>query len=461
MGLWSIIVKSFKEPTIRKKIFMTLLLILIFRIGCFIPVPGIGANALEGLTGTGLGQFWDLLTGGAMSNASLFAMGISPYINASIIIQLLTVAIPAFEKWQKEGPEGRKRLSRITKYTAAGLALFQAIMLYINMKSGNVTLARGFEGTGGTILLFLFIVLSFVAGTSFLTWLGDKITEVGIGNGISMLIFAGIIARAPQWIGNLFQIAINGGQSTDSTTGAPIYVAKEWYQRTLLLFFVILIFLVVIVSVVWMESGERRLGVVYAQRVVGRKVMGGQKSYIPLKVNSAGVLPIIFAMSLLQFPGTIASLINNQSAAAQWFANSFTNQWWYIVLYALLIIGFTFFYNMVYFDPKEYANNIIQNGGQLTEVRSSNRKATAQYIGKIQRRLTWFGSIFLAILAILPNVLGKICDVIPGINPGSLNLWLGGTSILIMVGVALETVRTLETQLMMRHYKAGKGGFLG
>ena len=460
MGLWSIIVKSFKEPTIRKKIFMTLLLILIFRIGCFIPVPGIGQNALEGLTGTGLGQFWDLLTGGAMSNASLFAMGISPYINASIIIQLLTVAIPAFEKWQKEGPEGRKRLSRITKYTAAGLALFQAIMLYINMKSGNVTLARGFEGTGGTILLFLFIVLSFVAGTSFLTWLGDKITEVGIGNGISMLIFAGIIARAPQWIGNLFQIAINGGQSTDNT-GAITYVAKEWYQRTLLLFFVILIFLVVIVSVVWMESGERRLGVVYAQRVVGRKVMGGQKSYIPLKVNSAGVLPIIFAMSLLQFPGTIASLINNQSAAAQWFSNSFTNQWWYIVLYALLIIGFTFFYNMVYFDPKEYANNIIQNGGQLTEVRSSNRKATAQYIGKIQRRLTWFGSIFLAILAILPNVLGKICDVIPGINPGSLNLWLGGTSILIMVGVALETVRTLETQLMMRHYKAGKGGFLG
>ncbi|MBQ7446301.1 MAG: preprotein translocase subunit SecY [Clostridia bacterium] len=453
MGLWSIIVKSFNEPSIRKKILMTLLLIIIFRIGCFIPVPGISANALSSLSGSGLGQFWDLLTGGAMTNASLFAMGISPYINASIIIQLLTVAIPAFEKWQKEGPEGRKRLSRITKYTAVALGLFQAIMLYVNMSRTPETFTTDLgSGFFAKALVFLLVVLSFVAGTMFLTWLGDKITEVGIGNGISMLIFAGIISRAPQYVGQIISIAITGSYNNQD-------VAKDLYLRIPFLVIVVLVFVAEIFAVVWMESGERRLGVMYSQRVVGRKVMGGQKSYIPLKVNSAGVLPIIFAMSLIQFPGTIASLIDSSSDAAK-FLSDFNNTWWYILIYALLIIGFTFFYNMVYFDPKEYANNIIQNGGQLTEVRTSNRKVTAKYIGKIQNRLTWFGSIFLAILAILPNVLGKICEMI-GITVGSLNLWLGGTSILIMVGVALETVRTLETQLMMRHYKAGKGGFLG
>ena len=458
MGLWSIVVKSFKEASIRKKILMTLLLILIFRVGCFIPVPGLASGALSGLAGSGLFSFMDLIGGGAMSNVSLFAMGISPYINASIIIQLLTVAIPAFEKWQKEGPEGRKRLSKITKYTAAGLALFQAIMLYINMHSSKdqyFTTAFG-SGFMADALVFLFIVMSFVAGTSFLTWLGDKITEVGIGNGISMLIFAGIIARAPTWIGNVISIAATGKVERNNT---ETEVAKALYLRIPLVVAVVLVFLVVIVAVVWMEAGERRLGVVYSQRVVGRKIMGGQKSYIPLKVNSAGVLPIIFAMSLLQFPVTIASLIKAGGKVATALTN-FNGTWWYILLYAVLIVAFTFFYNMVYFDPKEYANNLINNGGQLTEIKTNSRKVTAEYIGKIQHRLTWFGSIFLAILATLPSILGKVCDYIPGINAGSLELWLGGTSILIMVGVALETINTLEAQLMMRHYKSGKGGFL-
>ena len=459
MGLLNIVVKSFKEPSIRKKILMTLLLILIFRVGCFIPVPGLASGALSGLAGSGLFSFMDLIGGGAMSNVSLFAMGISPYINASIIIQLLTVAIPAFEKWQKEGPEGRKRLSKITKYTAAGLALFQAIMLYINMRNSGAQYFTTDFGTGfmANALVFLFVIVSFVAGTSFLTWLGDKITEVGIGNGISMLIFAGIIARAPVWIGNIISIAATGG--VKSNDGSTTVVADPLYLRIPLVVAVVLVFLVVIVSVVWMEAGERRLGVVYSQRVVGRKIMGGQKSYIPLKVNSAGVLPIIFAMSLLQFPVTIASLIkaNGKVATA---LSSFNGTWWYILLYAVLIVAFTFFYNMVYFDPKEYANNLINNGGQLTEIKTNSRKVTAEYIGRIQHRLTWFGSIFLAVLATLPSILGKVCDYIPGINAGSLELWLGGTSILIMVGVALETINTLEAQLMMRHYKSGKGGFL-
>jgi len=457
MGLLSIVKNSFKEPSIRRKILMTLLLILIFRVGCFIPVPGLQEGALSSLAGNGIFQFMDLITGGAMNNVSLFAMGISPYINASIIIQLLTVAIPAFERWQKEGPEGRKRLSRITKYTAIGLALFQAIMMCLNMGNGSYFSTAFGEGFFGKAFIYSIVVLSFVAGTCFLTWLGDKITEVGIGNGISMLIFAGIIARAPEWIAQIISIAATGAY--DGTT-----VAEKLYYRIPLVVLVVLVFAAVIVASVWMEVGERRLGVVYAQRVVGRKIMGGQKSYIPLKVNSAGVLPIIFAMSLLQFPITIAQLIYNifkTSGKAYSWLSDFNGGWVYIVIYALLIVGFTFFYNMVYFDPKEYANNIINNGGQLTEIKTSNRKTTAEYIGKVQNHLTWFGSLFLAVLAILPSILGKICDYIPGIDASGLELWLGGTSILIMVGVAMETVNTLEAELMMRHYKSGKGGFLG
>lgn len=456
MGFFTIIKNSFKEPSIRRKLFMTLLLIIIFRIGCFIPVPGIDGNALDSLSQSGIFAFMNLISGNALSNVSLFSMGISPYINASIIIQLLTVAIPAFENWQKEGPEGRKKISRITKYTAVGLAIFQAVMLYVNMNNSGAGYFTTVYGTNffAKALVFLIIVLSFVAGASFLTWLGDKISEVGIGNGISILIFAGIVARAPEWIGNVISIAAKGTDINGNN------VAQKLYFRIPLVVAVVLVFLAVIVASVWMELGERRLGVIYSQRVVGRKIMGGQKSYIPLKVNSAGVLPIIFAMSLLQFPLTIASFINNSGKVAKALTN-FNNTWWYIVLYAVLIIAFTFFYNMVYFDPKEYANNIINNGGQLTEIKTNSRKTTAQYIKKIQNRITWFGSIFLAILAILPSILGKICGYIDGINTSTLELWLGGTSILILVGVAQEIVRSLEAQLMMRHYKGGKGGFLG
>jgi len=453
MGLLSIIKNALKEPALRKKILMTVLLIVIFRIGCFIPVPGLNENALSGLAGTGMFQFMDLITGGAFENVSLFAMGISPYINASIIIQLLTVAIPALERLQKEGPEGRKKIATITKYTAIGLALFQAIMLFVNLNvSGdNFTGEFGSNWLSNT-MIFMLVVISFTAGTAVLTWLGEKITDVGIGNGISVIIFAGIVARAPDALIALGNIAIKG--EVNGTT-----VAKNVAIRIVLLLAIVLVFLAVIVAVVWMEAGERRLAVQYSQRVVGRKLMGGQKSYIPLKVNSTGVLPIIFAMSLLQFPVTIASFFGASKATSA--LNNFNNTWWYLLLYAVLIVGFTFFYNMVYFDPKEYANNLINNGGQILEIRTTNRKATAEYIGKISKRITWFGSIFLAVLATFPGVLGKICDLIPGLkNVSSLNLWFGGTSVIILVGVALETIRQLEAQLLMRHYKSGKGGFL-
>lgn len=454
MGLLGIVKNAFKEPSLRKKILMTILLILIFRVGCFIPVPGLNEGALSGLSGSGMFQFMDLITGGAFENVSLFAMGISPYINASIIMQLLTVAIPALENLQKDGPEGRKLISKITKYVAIGLAVFQAIMLYINLnRSGsNFTTAYSDAKFFGQALIFLFVVFSFTAGTAVLTWLGDKITEVGIGNGISMIIFAGIVARAPRAATVLYDIAVNGKSGN-------VTVASKLYARIPLILAILVVFLAVIVAVVWMEGGERRLAVQYSQRVVGRKMMGGQKSYIPLKVNSSGVLPIIFAMSMLQFPITIASFIkaNGKAAVA---LQKFNGTWWYLLLYAVLIVGFTFFYNMVYFDPKEYANNIINNGGQILELRTTNRKATAEYIGKVSTRITCFGSIFLAVLATLPGILGKICDLIPGINAGSLDLWFGGTSVLILVGVALETIRQLEAQLLMRHYKGGKGGFL-
>ncbi len=450
---------AWKVEDIRKKIVFTLFIILLYRIGAAIPVPYINKELLgqyfQSASNTMFGLL-NVMSGSALSQATVFALSIQPYINASIIIQLLTVAIPAFERWQKEGPEGRKKISRITKYTAVALALFQAVMLYINMHNQSAAYFTTAFGTGffAEAIVFLLIVFSFVAGTSVLTWLGDKISEVGIGNGISMLIFAGIVARAPQWIGNVISIAAKG------TDVNGIEVAKKLYLRIPLVIAVVAIFAAVLIAIVWMELAERRLGVVYSQRVVGRKIMGGQKSYIPLKVNSAGVLPIIFAMSLLQFPLTIASFINNSGKVTQGL-QSFNNTWWYIILYAVLIVGFTFFYNMVYFDPKEYANNIINNGGQLTEIKTNSRKTTAQYIKKIQNRITWFGSIFLAVLAILPSILGKVCGYIKGIEVGSLELWLGGTSMLILVGVALEIVRTLEAQLMMRHYKGGKGGFLG
>ena len=446
MGLLGIVKNAFKEPALRKKIFMTMILIIIFRIGCFIPVPGIDSSALAELAGQGMFQFLDLISGGAFEQTSLFAMGISPYINASIILQLHTVAIPYLERLQKEGPEGRKKISIYTKNTANGLAIFQSIMLFINMNNSGNIFADGI--TDAKWLACLFVIFSFTAGTAMLTWLGEKITEVGIGNGISVIIFAGIVARAPEAVKAIWNLL-----TTDT-------VVKKLYARIPITIAIILVFLAVIVAVVWMEGGERRLAVQYSQRVVGRKLMGGQKSYIPLKVNSSGVLPIIFAMSLLQFPLTIVSFVAANSKAAKALTN-FNSTWWYLIIYAVLIVAFTFFYNMVYFDPKEYANNLINNGGQILELRTTNRKATAEYIGRVSTRITWFGSIFLAVLAVMPGVLGKICELIPALKSvATMNLWFGGTSVLILVGVALETIRQLEAQLLMRHYKSGKGGFL-
>ncbi len=447
MRILEVIKNAFRVGELRKKILMTLLLVVIFRIGCHIPIPGLTESAIESLSNHGLFKFMDLLSGGAFQSVSLFALGISPYINASIIMQLLTVAIPALERLQKEGEEGRKKITQATRYVAIALALFQSIMLYFNIEGSTTNLVTD---SGFDILTFLIIIAAFTAGTTVLMWLGEKITEVGIGNGISMLIFAGIVANAPSAAGTLwnymFADSVSDGALSDSLVFNICVVVA-----------ILLVFLAVILAVVWMEGGERRIPVQYAKRVVGRKIYGGQNTHIPLKVNSSGVLPIIFAMSLLQFPATIVAFVSDPSKTTGFvgFINSFSagNSWGYVVVYAVLIVLFTFFYNIVYFDPNDIANNLKKNGGFVPGLRPG--APTADYIRKSSTRITWFGAFFLAVLAVFPTVIqlisGYFSDAV-----GSVNMWFGGTTVLILVGVALETVRQLEAQLLMRNYK----GFL-
>lgn len=443
-GMFEVIKNAFRIPELRKKILITVALIIVFRLGCFIAVPVLGENALQSLAQSGLFNLMNIMSGSAFSNASLFAMGISPYINASIIIQLLTVAIPALERMQKEGEEGRKKISKLTRYLSVGLGLFQAIMLYLNLKgNGALITLSGATATSFDFFSFIVLVSSFTAGTAVLVWLGEKITELGIGNGISMLIFAGIVAGAPSAFGYMYGIIT----TTDVVKSAlPI--------RILVVVAIIVVFLAVIMAVVWMESGERRIPVQYAKRVVGRKVYGGQNTHIPLKVNSSGVLPIIFAISMLQFPSTIAAFVAPNGSFAK-AMSSFAGSWWYLLIYAVLIVGFTFFYNMVYFDPVDIANNLKKNGGFVPGLRPG--RPTADFIKKSSKRITWFGAFFLAILAIFPSLIQKITALFsPNSGIGNLNLWFGGTTVLILVGVALETVRQIESQMLMRHYK----GFL-
>ena len=443
MKFKDIILNAFHVKELRKKMFMTLLLIIIFRIGCFIPVPGLTENAFSQLANNGMFKLYDMLSGGAFQQVSLFAMTISPYINASIIVQLLTVAIPVFERWQKEGPEGRRKLSKVTKITTLALALFQSIMMYFNIQgsTNNIFAAQG----SFDVFTFLIVVLSFTAGTSVLMWLGEKITETGIGNGISMIIFAGIVAGAPSAALMLYEIIAGNGM----TAVLPV--------RIIYVVAILAVFLAVILAVVWVEGGERRIPVQYAKRVVGRKVYGGQNTHIPIKVNSSGVLPIIFAMSMLQFPATIVAFIGKSGSTTGFtgFINSFSQGqgWGYIIIYALLIVGFTFFYNIVYFDPVDISNNLKKNGGFVPGLRPG--APTAEYIKKASTRITWFGAIFLAILAVFPSFLQKIISYF-STDIANINLWFGGTTVLILVGVALETVRQLESQLLMRNYK----GFL-
>ena len=404
---------ALKMEDTRKKIIFTLLMFVVFRIGAHIPVPGINREVIASLTEQAkLLGFFDMVSGGAFRNFSIFAMSITPYINASIIMQLLTVIVPKLEQLAKDD---RKKIVEYTRYLTVVLAFVQAIGVSFGLKAALI------NPTAGNIAL---IALTLTAGTACLMWIGETITEKGIGNGISLIIFAGIVSRLPAGLVYLYQFVAEGGMN----------------------FLVVLLFAVIalisIVAVIAIQEGQRRIPVQYAKRVVGRKVYGGQSTHIPIKVNSAGVIPVIFAMSILMFPGTVASFFPNSSVAV-WIANVFSyDTFIYNVLYALLIVFFTYFYSAISFNPIDVAENIKKNGGFIPGLRPG--RPTAEYISKVMGRITLFGALFLAVIAVLPTALMAITN---------LEIYFGGTALLIVVGVALDTMKQLEASLLMRSYE--------
>ena len=397
MEMLRTVAKAWNIPDIRKKIIFTLLMLLIFRIGSQIPVPGIDREVLSQTfnSETGLFALFNLFSGGAFSNFTIFALSITPYITASIILQLLTIAVPSLERLAREGTEGRKKIAQYTRYLTVLLAIVQAIGVSIGLFRQALVSTDVFSVT--------VIVLVLTAGTAFLMWLGEQINDHGIGNGISLIIFAGIIARLPSAI-----------------------------------------------QEIWVKQGQRRIPVQYAKRVVGRKMYGGQATHIPLKVNQAGVIPVIFAMSFLQFPLTITYFMNSDSGAAAWIEKWLSptgtpGVWVYAAFNVVLIIFFTYFYTSVTFNPMEVAQNMKANGGFIPGIRPG--KATVEYLNRVMTRITFVGALFLAAVAILPTIVSQL---------GGLNFHFGGTSLLIAVGVALDTMKQLENQMVMRNYQ----GFL-
>lgn len=420
---------AWKVPDIRKKMLYTLFMFLIYRLGAHIPIPGVNAAYIEtAISSNTLGSFIDLFSGGALSAASLFALGITPYITGSIIMQLLTMAIPALERMQKEGPEGRKKIASITRYVGVALGLIQAISTLLVLKNGADTAGVSLILATGApeILSYITVVLCLTAGTALIIWIGERITENGVGNGISLLIFISIISRLPIETLNIFQNASLGAVSY--WTIAVIVIAA----------------VAIVTGITFIDMGERRIPVQYAKRVIGRKMYGGQSTHIPMKINQSGVLPLIFAITLLQFPTMIMSFIS-QTTVDNYNKVMGNDKALYMVIYALLIFFFTFFYSQVTFNTVDVAKNIQQNGGFIPGIRAG--KPTSDYLQKILMRVTLFGAIFLALVATVPTAFTTLA----GFSSS-----FGATSLLIMVSVALETTRQLESHLMMRHYK----GFL-
>jgi preprotein translocase subunit SecY len=408
---------SLKVSELRKKLLFTLAMIFVFRLGAHIPVPGVNTEKFAELVSSGLVfGFFDVISGGALKNFAIFAMGITPYINASIIMQLLTVVIPHLERLKKEGEEGRKKITQYTRYLTVVLAFIQGVGMVVGVK--GALLHPG-------VLPILSTALTITAGTVFLMWLGEQITEKGIGNGISLLIFAGIVSRVPQGFTSVVQYFQTGTISILSIISLVVIGA------------------LVIAAVVAVQEGQRRIPVQYAKRVVGRRVYGGQSTHLPLKVNQAGVIPIIFASSLLMFPESIAQMFSNSAFAnyyVQWFGWGSAA---HTLIYALLIIGFTYFYTSVIMNPNDVADNIKKYGGFIPGLRPG--RPTAEYIGRIMSKITLVGAIFLALIAILPNFV-LVATQIP-------NIYFGGTALLIVVGVALDTMKQVESHLLMRSYQ--------
>ena len=428
--MFATIRNAWKIPELRKKLLFTLFVLLIFRMGAAIPVPFVNVTALSTyftsqLSGTILGLY-NAMSGSAFSQATVFALGIQPYINASIIIQLLCIAIPYLERLQKEGgEEGKKKLERISRFTTLGLALLMGWAYYMMLRNNSSLL------TDTGFLPGLVIVMTFTGGACLVMWLGEQIDKDGIGNGISMILFAGIISRVPMQIGALITGLANG--------------TLKWYLAILLLVGVALL----LVVIVFITNSERRIPVQYAKRVVGRKMYGGQSTFLPIKVNMSGVLPVIFAQSIASLPATIMAFAGQPDGGFWGWMNKYvfsSDTVIYCVVYFLLIIAFSYFYAAVQFNPIEIANNMKKNGGFIPGFRPG--KPTSDFIGKVINKVTLFGAIYLAFVALLPVILGAIVK--------NNQLAIGGTSVIIVVGVALETVKVLEAQMLMRHYK----GFL-
>lgn len=425
MGMLKTIAQAWKVAEIRSKIIFTLLMLVVFRIGSNIPVPNIDRTVLAQMfTGdAGLFDLFDLFSGGAFSNFTIFALSITPYITASIIVQLLGMAFPYFQRLAQSGTEGRKKMAQITRYMTVVLGLIQAIGLTVGLFRQAIIDTDVFS--------IILVILVLTAGTAFLMWLGEQINDKGVGNGISLIIFAGIVARIPSGIRSLVT-SIQAGTISIIT-----------------LIILVIVAILVIAGVVMIQEGQRRIPVQYAKRVVGRKMYGGQSTHIPMKVNQSGVIPIIFALSLLQFPLTITYFFPDTGFTdfvTKWLSPAGNpGVWVYGVLNVLLIIAFTYFYTGATFNPVEVANNMKANGGFIPGIRPG--KATEEYLQKVLSRITIVGAIFLAVIATLPTILSVIT---------TLNIQFGGTSLLIAVGVALDTVRQLENQMLMRNYQ----GFL-
>jgi len=443
-------------PELRKKILFTIFALLIFRLGSSVPVPWIETAALgqylESMSGSIFGLI-NAMSGNAFSMATVFALGVQPYINSSIIIQLLTVAIPALERMQKEGgEEGRKKLAAITRYTTVAIALLQGFG-YFSLINANGLIS----GDINTVLAGFIIVLSFTAGSAFIMWLGEQITEFGIGNGISIILFAGIVSRFPSMLEGLItgvqRWSMHLGESDLAAMGET---SRKAFENSIvhpaIIPVVVIGMLALVVFIVFINDSERRIPVQYAKRVVGRKMYGGQSSHIPMKVNMSGVMPIIFAQAIASLPATIAAFIPGGSESG--FMKVFdSNGIVYAVVYFLLILGFSYFYATMQFNPIEVANNLKKNGGFVPGFRPG--KPTADFIHKVLNKITLFGAIYLAIIALLPIITSNIINGVSHSAMGR-SLSIGGTSIIIVVGVALETVKAMEAQMLMRHYK----GFL-
>lgn len=430
-GMFETLKNAWRLPDLRKKLLFTIWMIILFRVGGNIPVPGVDRTAFTALINQfgQLGSMLDIMSGGALASASIFALGISPYINSSIIMQLLTVASPSLERLANEGETGRKKIQQITRILTVGLSLMMSFAFWWSTRqTGTTTLPMALNG--------LIMIASFTAGSSVVMWIGEMINEKGVGNGISIIIFAGIISSVPRMISTTFALA------------------RQWAVTNILLGLlgIVMVFAIIlagIVVVLFVHQAERRIPIQYSKRVVGRKMYGGQSTYLPIKVNQSGVLPVIFATSLMQLPSLLVTFFFSQSTnpIAVWFRDLGKSPFYYAVMF-VLVIAFTFFYSMIQFNPIEISNNIQKNGGFIPGIRPG--RPTSDFISRTSQRLCWFDGFFLAMITLAPMLIGTLTGTA---NTG---IWFGGTSIIIIVGVCLDLVNQLESQMTMRHHK----GFL-